>query len=136
MLTRSRFHFDWSVYKHGSGAHVLRLEVGDEILGAMRIEHFPKEYRVEVELIASSKENTGRNKVYDRIPGCLLAFACYACYRLHGDEAMVSLLPKTALRGHYVKKYGMKAKGFRLALEEGDLIEMINQYLFKYGETA
>lgn len=136
LLTKRRYSFDWKVYKQTADVHVLRLETGEEILGAMKLQHFPGEDRIEVELLSCSKENIGRNKIYDRITGCLLAFACYLCYMRHGSESMVSLYPKTVLRTHYMRKYGMNVEGIQLAFKKDSLTAIINKYLITYGETA
>lgn len=136
LLTEHRYFFDWKVYKHTSGAYVLRLEEGPDILGVMTLIPDNDEQRIEVELLSSSRENTGRHKVYDRIPGCLLAFACYQCFLDHREEACVSLVPKTLLRQHYKTKYGMVDRGPRVALEGPALMAIINQYLFKHGKTT
>lgn len=136
LLTKRRYSFNWSVYKHTADTFVLRLEMDNDILGVMKLKHFPSEDRIEVELLASSKENTGRRKIYDRIPGCLLAYACYKCYMEHGKDALVMLKPKTVLSQHYIDKYGMNVEGIYLALEKDALIEMINQYLFIYEQAA
>ncbi|WP_341833865.1 hypothetical protein WJU16_12650 [Chitinophaga pollutisoli] len=110
LLTKHRYSFNRRVYKRTAEAYMLRLEVDNDILGAMKLKHFPAEEIIEVELLSSSKENIGRNKIYDRIPGCLLAYACYKCYLEHGKDAMVMLRPKTVLGQHYMDKYGMKVK--------------------------
>jgi hypothetical protein len=36
----------------------------------------PQEKRIEIKLLANSRENQGRNKLYNRVAGCLIAYAC------------------------------------------------------------
>ncbi len=43
----------------------------------MSVEDIPVELRIEIRLIEVSKENIGHEKEYDRIAGCLIAFACH-----------------------------------------------------------
>jgi len=83
------------------------LYIDNDILGAIAILKFPKEFRYEIKLLAVSKENVGSSKIYNGIAGCLMAFACKDCLREYGELACVSLIPKTKLKKHYIRKYDM-----------------------------
>lgn len=129
ILTRKRYYFSWK--KEKPNAHLYKLcIVGEEdILGVMALVDIPSDQRVEIRLLASAKENVGKGKVYEGIAGCLIGFACRESVKKYGDLACVSLLPKTELKEHYRKKYGMNDAGFQLFVEGLSLINLINKYL-------
>ncbi|MCK7557877.1 hypothetical protein MKQ70_23860 [Chitinophaga sedimenti] len=83
---------------------------------------------MEVQLLAVSKENLGSDKKYDGIAGCLIAFACDHALMCYGEEACISLVPKSILRHHYMDRYGMKEAGPRLYLDGQHLRHFILIY--------
>jgi hypothetical protein len=99
-------------------------------LGVMGLVDVPEEKRIEIRLLANAKENKGRNKVYDRVAGCLIAFACFGAAEKYQDEACVSLLPKTSLVRHYMHKYRMVHKGRQLCLEKEALYYILKKYFY------
>jgi hypothetical protein len=128
ILPKSRFYFDWSAVDIDASVFILN-EVGNgDVLGAIAILKFPKEFRYEIKLLAVSKENVGYNKIYDGIAGCLMAFACKECLREYGEPACVSLIPKTKLKSHYIRKYEMEDAGWHIFLADLALMKMINTY--------
>jgi hypothetical protein len=90
---------------------------------------------VEIKLLANSKENQGRNKLYDRVAGCLIAYACSLASKKYEGEACVSLLPKTNLVSHYMQKYRMVDGGRQLYLENERLDYITNKYLYVSSKT-
>jgi hypothetical protein len=127
-LTKSRYAFDWKKPYKESLVFVLRIKGAQDILGAMAIVKFPSELRYEVKLLATSRENVGKNKIYEGIAGCLLSFACRECIREYGYLACVSLIPKTELRDHYIRKYNMSEGGAQVYLDSKSLVDLINRY--------
>lgn len=100
----NRFRFDWKkeliheVYK-------VYLTKDGFVVGLVALKDIPQDIRVHVQLIESSRNNTGKRKRLDRIPGCLIAYACELSFK-KGYDGFVSLTPKTQLVNHYIKKYG------------------------------
>lgn len=94
-ITKSRFYFNWKTEKSND---VYKLVLGDEILGVMSCIHYQEEERIEIVLLAVSRENRGRDKKYERIAGNLIAFACKEAMKYHGINGCVSLVPKTSLK--------------------------------------
>lgn len=127
-LTKKRFSFDWLQYKNLLPVYKLQIQQEKDILGVIALEEWPEEKRIEIKLLASSVENVGRNKVFERIAGCLIAFACRLALKRYGALACVSLIPKTNLIDHYVKKYSMKYVGWQVYLEATPLIDIVNKY--------
>lgn len=127
-VKRTNFDFNWGLEKMNQ-VFKLRIVDEDEILGLMSLIHFPHEQRIEINLVAVSKENIGQNKVYDRIAGNLIAYACRECVKCYPRHACVSLIPKTDLRQHYVNQYNMIDDGGKhLFFERKNLYNMINNF--------
>lgn len=121
--------FKWDLEK-GNMVLKLRLKNSDEILGLMSLIDFPKEMWIKINLLQTSKENVGDNKIYDRIGGCLIAYACREAF-IKGYDGTVALEPKTNLIDHYMNTYGMKAGGKHLYTELFNSEKLINKYLDK-----
>ena len=121
-----RFHFNWNqeakyeVYK-------LTATGVNEPLGLISIEDRISDYAVQIRLLASSKNNIGEGKEYERIAGCLIAFACKKSFSA-GYEGYVCLKPKTDLEIHYQNAYGMKSTGMYLITEQENSLMLIKRY--------
>ncbi|MBV7532343.1 hypothetical protein [Chitinophaga sp. sic0106] len=129
ILTKKRFLFDWKAIQSETSIYILFDPDDQIILGAMAVLKLDAEERIEIKLLTCSRENIGRGKNYDRIAGCLIAFACQLAVEKFGYHACVSLVPKTELAVHYIEKYGMKNAGWQLYLDGERLGELINEYL-------
>lgn len=125
-LTR-RFGFDWKkeisydIYK-------ISLKEGALILGLMSLGIVLSELRIEIRLLESAKENIGKVKQYDRVAGCLIAYACRLSFK-QGFGGFVSLVPKTELIRYYKQAYGFFPMGRHLALSGEDSRALIEKYL-------
>lgn len=128
LLTKKRYSFNWQSLKKSTIIYKLTIEGEKDILGVMALIDFPDEFRIEIKLLACSVENQGRNKKYDRIAGCLIAFACDLCAKKYLLNACVSLVPKTALLNHYKQKYYMVWNGKQLYLEGILLDKLVIEY--------
>jgi len=95
----------------------------------MGIIDVPGDKRIEIKLLACSIDNKGKNKIYDRIAGCLIAFACSLSSDKYEVDACISLIPKTELIKHYMQKYHMTYGGRQLHLEGEALVNLIKEYL-------
>lgn len=121
------FDFDWSketkfeVYK-------LSLISNEQVLGLLSIDRVIEELRIEIRLLEISIENIGKNKLYDRVAGILIAFACKESFK-NGFYGFVSLIPKTKLIDHYQEKYGFQQFGRHLAIELQESEILMNRYL-------
>lgn len=126
-ITKTRFWFDWSE-ERDHDVYKLRIIDSDDILGLVSLEVFADESRIEIRLLAVSKENRGKEKKYEHITGNLIAFAGIQSLKLFGEWACISLVPKTKLRDYYREKYLMLEAGRSLFLDGGELIEIIKRY--------
>lgn len=126
-LLKGRFTFDWMKEK-GTAVFWIRLKNEEIPLGIISIEDIPRELRIFIRLLEVSRENTGRNKMYEGIAGCLIAFACTIAFQKDYD-GFVSLIPKSELINHYKNKYGFREFGTHLFLEGERSDFLIKQYL-------
>jgi hypothetical protein len=127
-LPKSRYSFDWSKVDKNATIFILN-EVGSgDILGAVAILKYSEEFRYEIKLLAVSRENVGSKKIYEGIAGCLVAYVCKECLKENGELSCVSLVPKTKLKPHYIKKYGMEDAGWQIFLADLALLKIINTY--------
>jgi len=129
LLTKKRFSFAWKTFRNSTTIYKLEIKGVDGILGVAGLIDWPEEKRIEIKLLASSVENIGEGKFYDRIAGCLIAFACSVAVSKYGPDACVSLVPKTELVGHYMRKYHMEHAGWQLYLEGNNLVKLLKEYL-------
>ena len=127
-LPKSRYSFDWSKVDKKGIIFILSESGNGDIFGAIAILKFPDEFRYEIKLLAVSRENVGRTKMYEGVAGCLIAYSCKECLKENGELACVSLVPKTKLKPYYIKKYGMEAAGRQIFLADLALLKIINTY--------
>jgi hypothetical protein len=105
---KDQFHFNWNKYK-GKEVFKLRLLDEPEILGLMCItdHNDPATNAVEIELLEVGTDNIGKDKKFEKIAGCLIAFACRESFK-RGHDGFLFLTPKTALIDHYSSEYGLE----------------------------
>lgn len=127
-LTKRRYWFDWRELAKNFPLYGLVIQSDSVVLGVMALAEYPKEYRLEIKLLASSRENVGAQKRYEGIVPCLLAFASAEAIRRYGEWACVSLTPKTELKAHYMTRYHMLDGGRQVFLEGRSLIEWAKKY--------
>ena len=125
-LTKSRYFFDWKTEREFE-TFKLFIQGSDEILGAMSLIE-QEDKRLQINLIAVSKENRGKEKVYEGITGNLIAWACREAVKRFGEDACISLVPKTILKSHYKKAYGMLDAGISLFLSDEALLKILKRF--------
>ncbi|KIC92293.1 hypothetical protein [Flavihumibacter sp. ZG627] len=129
IITKKRFSFTWKTFKKTTIIYTLQIDGEEDILGLMGLIDLPEEKRIEIKLLACSLENIGKEKRYDGIAGCLIAFACRQAVSKYQDHACISLIPKTILTKHYMKKYYMQSAGRQLYLEGNSLLKILREYI-------
>lgn len=129
LLTKEKYWFSWRAVAKIHSLYKLTIEDQDEILGVMALAYESGDNRIEVKLLASSRENVGINKKFEGIATCLLAFACGEALKNYGYLACVSLVPKTLLKAHYMQKYSMLDAGAQVFLEGKRLFDFAKRNL-------
>jgi hypothetical protein len=135
-LTVKRYFFKWKEEGQSSELYKLRLEADEDIKAVMALVHYPDEFRIEIKLLAASKENVinkkekgKKQKEFGGLAGNMIAFACRLAVVHYGEKACVSLLPKTELKDHYIMEYGMADGGWQVFLESRPLLDLIAKYI-------
>jgi len=125
-----QFVFDWSLEGEQKNDlyKLYPTDTEDQILGLLSLKDIWEELRIHVNLIEVSKKNIGKVKKYDRIAGCLFAYACQLAFERSYD-GFVSLTPKTSLIEHYCTVYGFQQFGRQPGLGYEASIALIKKYL-------
>lgn len=121
-----QFDFNWNKEK-SFNVYKLTVEDIDEPIGLLSMEERPQDYAIEIRLLASSRDNIGKSQKYSRIAGCFLAFACKEAFKA-GYDGFVCLKPKTKLKAHYMRKYGLQSTQLYLVTEGKNSLRLIKQY--------
>lgn len=125
-----QFEFDWRIEKKKNNDlyKLYLLDEKDQILGLLSLRDIKSELRIHINLIEVSSNNIGQKKEYDRIAGCLIAYACQLSFDKSYD-GFVSLVPKSKLVDHYCKHYGFQRFGRQLGLGYKAAVNLIKEYL-------
>jgi hypothetical protein len=70
---------------------------------------------VYIYLLESTSYNIGKNKIYEGVPGNLVAFACDLSFK-KGGEGFMSFTSKTELVDHYINTLGAYHAGRQLMI--------------------
>ena len=133
LINRSkRFDFNWNKEKQYD-VYKLTAEGIDEPLGLMSLADRPADFAIEIRLLASSLENVSKTKQYQRIAGCLIAFACRKAFEA-GYGGYVCLKPKTELERHYQDMYGFVSTKLFLVTHGHNSLSLIKKYYEKQDE--
>lgn len=127
-----RFDFNWNKEKQYD-VYKLNVKGIDEPLGLMSLADRPIDFAIEIRLLASSLENVSKTKQYQRIAGCLIAFACRKAFDA-GYGGYVCLKPKTELEVHYQDMYGFVSTKLFLITQGHNSLTLIKKYYEKYNE--
>ncbi|MCX6183187.1 MAG: hypothetical protein NT150_14835 [Bacteroidetes bacterium] len=131
-LSKKDWLFDWQqefkdptriIYK-------LVIEGNENVIQGLVSLSFESDH-VFMHLIESAKFNKGRNKVYEGVPGNLVAFAC-KCSIEKGHEGYVTFDAKTALIKHYQETlFATHFKGTKMIIDTLAAERLIKQYFKK-----
>lgn len=126
-LPADRYFFDWN---KEADFEIFKLTIKgkDDILGLISFETIIEEMRIHIRLLTVSRENVGKDKIYDKIIGNLLTYAAKRAVRDFAEWACISLRPKTQIAQHYIDKYKMDTTGMTLSLEVPKILELIELY--------
>lgn len=117
LLPKSRgWLFNWRYEFNQIGREVYKLTILDNpgaIQGLMSLT--VKSDHVYIYLLESASYNIGKNKIYESVPGNLVAFACKLSFQ-SGGEGYVSFESKTELIDHYINTLGASNFGGRLMI--------------------
>ena len=121
--------FDWKLEFRNPIKEVYKLTIignPNIIQGLVCVE--VKSDHVFMHLIESAPFNKGKNKVYNGVPGNLVAFACKLSFQ-RGFQGAISFLSKSQLIEHYEKTLGAFHLSNRvMIIETKEALKLIGKY--------
>ena len=132
-LKKDGWNFNWrqlSREENGQTYMLRTLNSPDQIEGAL---HLKFEFGMLImDALELAPHNIGqKNKRYDYVAGCLIAFACRESFKLEGNyKGFLTFVSKTNLIEWYAKKYGaVLALGQRMFIDWENGKKLIEKYL-------
>lgn len=132
-LIKDGWNFNWrdlSKEKKASMVVLRTIKPNSSIEGALQL-------KIENEMLIMSvleiaPHNVGqKNKKYDYVAGCLIAFACRESFKLESAyKGFLTFMSKTSLIKWYSEKYGASlGLGQRMYIDSEEGMKLINEYL-------
>jgi hypothetical protein len=128
--------FDWQIELREPGHEVYKLTTRKEpdvVHGLISFDE--RNDHIFVDLIESASFNRGKTKIFDGVPGNLVAFACKTSFE-RGYDGHVVFTAKTVLIEHYKKSLG--AKRFwanNMLLETEEALRLVRRYFKDFDDT-
>jgi len=132
-LKKDGWNFNWRelTKETNSQTYILRtLNTPGQIEGALQLK--TEDNMLVMDALELAPHNIGhKNKRYDYVAGCLIAFACRESFKIEGDyKGFLTFVSKTNLIEWYSTKYGVSvALGQRLFIDWNTGERLIKQYL-------
>lgn len=121
--------FDWKYELKQPQREVYKLTIVNNIhviQGLISVEM--RSDHVYMHLIESAGFNKGKDKIYNGVPGNLVAFACRLSFQ-RGFEGNISFISKTQLIDHYIETLGAHHVGGRvMIIETNAALYLVNKY--------
>ena len=103
---KNGWNFNWKQEYDSNTREVYKLTINNNPTIIQGLLSFSvKNDHIYMELIESAPFNLGRNKLYEGVPGNLVAFACKVSFQ-YGFDGFLSFTAKTKLIQHYEKTLG------------------------------
>jgi len=122
--------FNW--YKEYSQGNVVKLTIKDNsniIQGLMSL--VDGKDHIFMRLIENAPFNVGKSKIYEGVPGNLVAYACKLSFK-YGYDGFVAFEPKTNLIEHYHKTLkAVKITNSRMAIDTNAAMFLMQKYYNK-----
>jgi len=128
---KNGWNFDWKFEFNNNAREVYKLTITNNPSIVQGLLSFTvKRDHIYMELVESAPFNLGRNKLYEGVPGNLVAFACKVSFQ-YDFEGFVSFTAKTKLIEHYEKTLGAKHFGNQLMIIETKVAQQLIDKYFK-----
>ena len=125
------WNFNWRDELNNNAREVYKLTINNNpniIQGLLSFSI--KNDHIYMNLIESAPFNLGRNKLYEGVPGNLVAFACKVSFQ-RGFDGFVSFTAKTKLIEHYEKSLGAYHFGNHLMIIQTSVAQKLVDQYFK-----
>ena len=125
-----KWNFDWASELNDNSREVYKLTIPnnpDIIQGLLSFS--VKKDHIYMNLVESAPFNLGLNKLYEGVPGNLVAYCCKFSFQ-QGFDGFVSFTSKTKLIDHYEKTLGAKHFGNHLMIINTTVAKgLVDKYL-------
>ncbi len=130
-LRKNGWNFDWKQELENNVREVYKLTIYNNPTIIQGLLSFSvKADHIYMDLLESAPFNLGRNKLYEGVPGNLVAYACKVSFQ-RGFEGFVSFTAKTKLIEHYEKSIGAFHLGNHLMIIENKAAQQLIDKYFK-----
>ena len=128
---KNGWNFNWKQELTNNSREVYKLTIvnNPDIIQGL-ISFTIKDDHIYMDLIESAPFNLGRNKIYEGVPGNLVAFACKVSFQ-RGFDGFLSFTAKTKLIEHYEKTLGAYHFGNHLMILETKASTILVDKYFK-----
>ena len=132
IFKKDGWRFNWNAEFKQANRTIYKLVIPENInIVHGLVSLTPDKDNVYMNLIESAPFNIGKNKLYEGVPGNLIAFACKQSFH-RGTEGYVSFHSKTKLIDHYEKTLGAVHFGGHLMIINTDAaLKLIDKYFQK-----
>ena len=125
------WNFNWREELNNNAREVYKLTITNNPNIVQGLLSFTiKEDHLYMNLIESAPFNLGRNKLYEGVPGNLVAFACKVAFQ-HGFDGFLSFTAKTKLIEYYEKTLGAYHFGNHLMIIQTSVAQKLVDKYFK-----
>lgn len=132
-LKKDGWNFNWKqlIQEKDSRTFFLKtIEPPQGVEGALQLK--TENEMLIMDVLEIAPHNIGqKNKKYDYVAGCLIAFACRESFKLEGNyKGFLTFVSKTNLIKWYADKYGaVLALGQRMYIDDNIGLKLIKEYL-------
>ena len=129
VIKKNGWNFKWKQELANNSREVYKLTIINNPTIIQGLLSFTvKTDHIYMELIESAPFNLGKNKLYEGVPGNLVAFACKISFQ-YGFDGFVSFTAKTKLIEHYERTLGAYHFGNHLMIIPNTVAQqLINKY--------
>lgn len=125
------WNFNWKKEFDNNSREVYKLTITNNPTIIQGLLSFTvKKDHIYMDLLESAPFNLGHNKLYEGVPGNLVAFACKTSFQ-QGFEGFVSFTAKTKLIAHYEKTLGAYHFGNHLMIIHTQAAQHLIEKYFK-----
>ncbi len=130
-LKRNAWNFNWRklIKEENTKTYILKIKETPDVEGVLQLKI--KNNMLIMDVIEIAPHNIGKNKKYDYVAGCLIAFACRESFKIDGNyKGFLTFVSKTNLIRWYSVKYGAElALGQRMFIDSNKGLVLIKKYL-------
>jgi hypothetical protein len=129
--TKNGWNFNWKAELDNNSREVFKLTITNNpsiIQGLLSLTI--KQDHLYMDLLESAPFNIGHKKLYEGVPGNLVAYACKVSFQ-NGFEGFVSFTAKTKLIEHYEKTLGAYHFGNQLMIIQTQVAQQLVDKYFK-----